>query len=113
MTKITIKQVNVSSGAVTTLTMPGTRIGPFGIHRSPEDTSLWTVTHIRTGHACQRLLPSSERAEWLARKLLDFDVWRSRSPKRIRESLDAETMAAITVLRMDAMNGDCQGEVCA
>lgn len=109
--KVEIIQKNTRSGEITKMTMPGESVGPFAVHMTPESSDGdWTVTHAATGYAIQRFLPSEARAKWLARKLSEIDVWGFDDPQAAK-SISKDDMAAITVLRVDAMNGDCQGEV--
>lgn len=109
--KIEIIQKNTETGVINKLSIPGERIGPFAVHMTPESADReWTVTHAATGYAIQRFLPSEVRAKWLARKLSEMDVWGFDDPQAAR-TISKDDMEAITVLRVDAMNGDCQGEV--
>ena len=108
---VRIKVKSTVTGKVESADVECERIGPFAIYPTPcYDGHGFTVGHVATGYAVQRSLPTIERARWLARKLLDFDVWKPRNPKRLKEGIDADTMNVIKVLRMDAMAGDCQGE---
>lgn len=109
--KVEIMQKNPITGEISKMTMPGESIGPFAIHMTPESSDReWTVTHVATGYAIQQFLPSKPRAAWLATKLAEIDVWGFTDPQAAR-AISKDDMAAITVLRTDAMNGDCQGEI--
>jgi hypothetical protein len=110
MAKVTIKQQNTINSETSEVTVLCERIGPFAIHRMPENPLAWTLSHARTGYAVQRHLPSDKRAEWLARKLMALKVWGFSDPQDVRK-FDKDILAQITVLRADAMSGDCQGEI--
>ncbi|WP_075677667.1 hypothetical protein [Stenotrophomonas sp. TD3] len=99
----------------------GFRIGPLFCHHAiSDDESLllagqgeadygdWGITHLPSGASIQRAIPSHFRAIWLARQLLEIPGMDGDSAPQVRAAV-ADQMAAINVLRGDAVNGDCQG----
>lgn len=102
----------------------GFSVGPFFVHLALSDNETascakhddhysWHVTHRASGFAVQKSIPTHVRALWLARKLLAFDVWGGSTKDEVLAAVDADTKAQIDVLRTDAANGDCQGEMSA
>lgn len=101
----------------------GIDVGPFFIHEDVSDDGMlavaddmancgwWHVTHIASGRAVQKGIPSKERALWLANKLLAFDVWAGDTKASILANIPPEVVTQIKVLRMDAAHGDCQGQI--
>lgn len=100
----------------------GFRIGPLFCHHAiSDDESLlladhgqaeygdWGITHLPSGASIQRAIPSHFRAIWLARQLLAIPGMEGDSVTQVRAAV-ADEMAAINVLRTDAVNGDCQGQ---
>lgn len=86
----------------------GVVIGPFLVHRGIDIRSHWTVTHINTRRAVLAGLPTKRRADWLARKLAELNVWQFECFEDAK-LIPTEVLAAIKVLRADAMYGDMQG----
>ncbi len=99
----------------------GFKVGPFFCHHavSDDESTLmgeygevdfgdWNITHIGTGFAVQKALPTPFRAVWLAERLLELHPMDGNSVDAIREAV-AGFRGEIDVLRFDAKNGDCQG----
>lgn len=95
-------------------------IGPFFAHYYMSDDesaalvgsglqkNAWTVTHLATGFAAQKSIPTHSRAIWLAQQLLALHPFDGDSAVSVREAV-SELRGAIDTLRADAVSGDCEG----
>ena len=99
----------------------GFKVGVFFVHHyisddeigamvsdPPSDNDAWTVTHLPTGVAVQKRIPTHSRAIWLATKLRDFHGFNMETADEVRAVLRPHR-PQIDVLRADAVSGDCQG----
>ncbi|MGY4892342.1 UNVERIFIED_CONTAM: hypothetical protein EX528_18870 [Xanthomonas axonopodis] len=69
----------------------------------------WNVTHITTGFALQKGIPTHARAMWLAAQLMEFACMEAETVVDCQR-LGAAHREAITALCLDAKHGDCQGK---
>ncbi|USJ00897.1 hypothetical protein MUG10_01115 [Xanthomonas prunicola] len=68
----------------------------------------WNVTHIASGFALQKGIPTHRRAIWLATQLMTFPGMDAQTVEECRRAA-APHRDAITTLCIDAKQGDCQG----
>jgi len=101
----------------------GFDVGPFFVHAtlsdneiaflsdSIDDCDTWHVTHLESGFAVQKMVPTHARAIWLAKALSTMACFGGKSKAEVLADVTPELRAQIDVLRADAVNGDCQGTI--
>lgn len=88
----------------------GEAVGPFLVHRCICYRRGWTVTHMKSKFAAHVGLPTKKRAMWLAKELGKLDVWNFDNFEEAK-LIPKDVLAAVKVMRADAMFGDMQGSV--
>ena len=98
----------------------GFLVGPFFVHQNVSDDETlsidegggsWHVSHRASGNAIQKGIPSHARALWLARKLIELPCFSLTSKADVVAAATPTDRIVINVLRIDAVSGDCQGEL--
>lgn len=91
------KRVNVTAQTADgTRTVQAVGCGNFAVHEDLRFTSLWAITHRRTGRQVAGKIRSEHAAVEAARQLdMDAELWNfDEVPKRKREQLEASMRRA-------------------